>query len=258
MSLLQEISLTQQEPNLEKLALFWEAALKLEDKAPLQLLELVTCLREGGVSEGKMVAKRTPWRRLYGALERSPGWGGKTAALFVRACILIHRDDSPEGKRLHFLSDGARQATYFEEDERIHLPVDAVIKEVFRFAELPVKSLSFSKINTYLREQLKCTPEQLLLWDDLWFWGFLTQKVNKKTKKHAEGKAEVSSGSTADVASREVAADAHEPLPRTIDWNPQKFWCQRSMPWKEKAEVETLCKQFVAVLKQAKSLKDHA
>ncbi|WP_157755114.1 hypothetical protein [Variovorax boronicumulans] len=260
-SLLQEISLTQQEPNLEKLAEFWKIALKLEDRAPLSLLQLVRFFHRSGKPEGKIVAKRTPWHRLYSALKKSPGWGEKTAALFVRACILIHRDDSPEGKRLHFLADGIKQAANFQTGERIHLPVDAVIKEVFGFAELPVMPRSFSKINTYLRDTVRCTPDQVLLWDDLWFWGFLTQRVNKGKKKRKEGKAEAVGRSEPNVASREVADDAHEdlqPLPRTIGWNPQKFWCQRSMPWKEKAAVETLCKQFVEVLKQAQSLRDNA
>ena len=66
-------------------------------------------------------------------------------------------------------------------DESIRLPVDKVINAVFLHFHVsddePSHRLKdFKTINKYLLDTCKCEREDMLIWDDLWFWGFITQK----------------------------------------------------------------------------------
>ena len=54
--------------------------------------------------------------------------------------------------------------------------------------------------------------------NDLWFWGFFTQK--KENKK------------------------------RISVWNSEKFWCQRASPIQKETEVERLAKQFLEIINE--------
>jgi hypothetical protein len=103
---------------------------------------------------------------LYHGLRQQKGWGEKTAALFTKAVYQVH--DS-YGKEFEFWSDTPRKIS---RNDQIWLPVDAVIIHVFK--ELGMTSPSFKKINELLKQHY--SGDDLEVWDDLWFWGFITQR----------------------------------------------------------------------------------
>lgn len=60
--------------------------------------------------------------------------------------------------------------------DHLFLPVDAVIKEIFKHLDPSVNS--FEEINKALEEN-----GSMEIWDDLWFWGFITQKGSKGSRE---------------------------------------------------------------------------
>lgn len=107
----------------------------------------------------------TNYLGLFHRLKNKPGWGEKTAALFVKAIYKIHQGDQ---KEFQFWDD----VPVLQPNDRLYLPVDAVIIEIFN--RLGLEKCSFRTINDYLYKNL---PETNMdIWDDLWFWGFITQK----------------------------------------------------------------------------------
>lgn len=151
------------------------------------------------------------WEGLFRALREQPGWGNKTAALFVSAVIKIHRS---KAKRLHFLSD-LESARGVDSSDRIYLPVDAVILKIFSRLSNG-RYDSFPSINNYLLS-LGYSPDDFLLWDDLWFWGFFTQHTQQGND--------------------------------SFQWNEARYWCQRSSDKAKVNEVKELCGEFVRILK---------
>lgn len=163
--LLHEIVNTQSQPKLDHIARFFQ---RIEAK-PQALMSYDCFSAFLGVKSG-------PDGGLFNALKelKSNGWGDKTSALFVRNLAVIA---SSTDLRRMFWPD--IQAVG---DEPIRLPVDKVIKAIFRHLRVSDDDTSFrlkedfGKINCYLRDTLGCTREEMLVWDDLWFWGFITQK----------------------------------------------------------------------------------
>ena len=150
------------------------------------------------------------WDALFTALKAQPGWGEKTAALFVKTVIQVHR--GPE--KLHFWPDVEQQACVPASD-KIFLPVDEVIKQIFKVLDFD-KAINFNNINKALQDRY--SPEDLLIWDDLWYWGFFTQVVRNKK--------------------------------RYLEWNTDKFWCMPSAPKSQEPEVTALGNQFIQILKK--------
>ncbi|AVF41565.1 hypothetical protein AL486_19110 [Pandoraea apista] len=111
------------------------------------------------------------------ALAGQPGWGDKTAALFIRNLAIIEQTPvlrSRFWKDIHVL-----------EGQHVALPVDSVISFIFESLNLEMQDEAgkdFRRINTYLRTELKYESSEILTWDDLWFWGFITQRTNPLTK----------------------------------------------------------------------------
>ncbi len=149
-----------------------------------------------------------PWDRLFHALRAQPGWGDKTAALFVKETIRIHRGP----KRLHFWTDANRLAKPPITSDKVYLPVDAVIKHVFR--QIGFNGANFEPINRVLLPLY--SPDEMLVWDDLWFWGFFTQFAN---------------GST-----------------RTQGWNSDKYWGQLGTQKDVEATVKRLGMRFLEIV----------
>lgn len=118
---------------------------------------------------------------LFEALEAQPGWGPKTAALFIRNLALIEQN---QVLRSNFWTD-----IDVLKSEVINLPVDAVILSIFsefKSEDLDLKKSvpnTFKSINTYLKKDLNYSNEDILIWDDLWFWGFITQRSKSKDPK---------------------------------------------------------------------------
>lgn len=108
------------------------------------------------------------------------------------------------------------RCTYVSKKRSTLLPVDAVIAHIFsRISKNKAKS--FSQINRLLNEQAY-TGTKIEVWDDLWFWGFITQK-----------------GSTV----------------RKLGFNESKYWALSHVSKTEKQinEVKELCDKFVEIIK---------
>ena len=63
------------------------------------------------------------------------------------------------------------------ENDRIYIPVDSVIKHIFEDTNI---GSSFSKINETIHDFMTARKKPMIdivYWDDLWYWGFFTQRV---------------------------------------------------------------------------------
>lgn len=121
------------------------------------------------------------YKSMFQLLSKQPSWGDKTAALFVKA---IYHTHIGYAKELRFWEDAPE---LLKEDDELFLPVDAVILYLFQVMGNPCKK-TFSGINTYLKSNMPNSNFEV--WDDLWFWGFITQKGNqdKRTMEFNEAK----------------------------------------------------------------------
>ena len=207
-TLLHMVAHTQSQPKLAPLANFWRHLEGVGWEHEIPSIEgLTIAIEKVGSPSTSHVG---PWDRLFHALNSVDGWGPKTSALFVKALIGLHRT---EHANLHCIQDVAAHQVIADSD-RVYLPVDAVIRRVFNTPGMQKLGKTFYPINTALQKIY--TPEQMLVWDDLWFWGFFTQN-----------------SSTAD---------------RTIGWNEARFWGQLSSPKAKILEVQTLCNKFLQIV----------
>lgn len=114
------IANTQSDPKLDHLALFLK---KLHNDYGHEASPSIASFQAFlGIDTDK------PLTDLYNGLRMQCGWGQKTAALFVKNVVNIHRSDV---SRLHFFHDAKNRVRHIEADERLYLPVDAVIKHIF-------------------------------------------------------------------------------------------------------------------------------
>jgi hypothetical protein len=203
-ALLYGIVNTQSQPNLDYLAEFWQ---KLHHH---HYHSNNTTLSEFCRFLGRDTGR--PLTDLYTGLAAQNGWGKKTAALFVKNVINLHRSNA---RRLYIFRDGRQIARNIGKDERIYLPVDAVIAFIFGLHAENI-DVRFRRINKHLQNFVDGQPEQMLVWDDLWFWGFITQK--------GEG------GN------------------RTMEWNAPKFWAMRSHSKPDVSELQTLAIKFIKLV----------
>lgn len=151
---------------------------------------------------------------LVDGLRQQPGWGWKTASLFVRNLGHIERTLALREK---FWYD-----TSVLSDDSIRLPVDKVIISVFSTlpCDIPKKPANhFLRINRYLHDALGYRDEDLLIWDDLWFWGFITQKNSKNG-------------------------------PRRHGWNEAKYWALPHTPKDVVAinQIKQMCDRFLELI----------
>jgi hypothetical protein len=198
---------SQTKPKLTLLSEFWRQLHALESERTNSLSEFTEHLRgrHNPTTDGV-----GPWDRLFHALKAQPGWGDKTAALFVKAVIRIHRGP----KVLHFWLNADRLAKAPLTADRVYLPVDSVIVQVFR--EIGFESPNFWSINNFLLATY--SPEEMLVWDDLWYWGFFTQYVQD------QGRTRISA------------------------WNSDKFWSQLGSPKGDEATVKRLGERFIKII----------
>ena len=147
---------------------------------------------------------------LYKGLTQKKGWGDKTAALFTKVVYQAHNS---LGSEFEFWQDTPKSIGLNDE---IWLPVDAVIIHIFK--ELGMKSPSFNNINKLLKKYY--SGDDLEVWDDLWFWGFITQK------------------GTGDS--------------RTIEWNVNKYWSLTHSDKKSEVinQIEHKAIHFISLLQQ--------
>ena len=123
---------------------------------------------------------------LFLGMQDQPGWGAKTAALFVKSIYHLHNGDYGDDDELKIWDDVPET---IEDGDIIRLPVDEVIFQIFRKIS-PKKHIkgkngrqdkninwTFNNINEEIYDFVMCEGdiEDIEVWDDLWFWGFFTQ-----------------------------------------------------------------------------------
>jgi hypothetical protein len=202
--LMQRVLNTQSQPKLDPIAKF------------LQTAFTSNALRSCREFRSWLLAQ-TGTGNIREALGHWDGWGPKTASLFVRNLAIIE------------MTPRLRQGFWADVDvlkrEEIEVPVDAVIMEVFaRLGPLVGKDLkSHKSINYYLRDELEYSAREMLIWDDLWFWGFITQRSAPKSQGGG----------------------------RTVGWNEGKYWSIPHAPRRpaDVARVMQLSREFLGHLR---------
>lgn len=151
------------------------------------------------------------YENLFNVLNDNEGWGEKTSALFVKAIYHIHNNNYDS--RLKIWNEAPKT---LELDDKLFLPVDAVILHIFNELKIE-KANSFSRINTLISNHYK--GEEVEVWDDLWFWGFVSQRSDTKGN-------------------------------RLLGWNEGKYWIQLHTDKNEFVikEIEFKVKKFIDLL----------
>ncbi len=200
-SLLYHIANTQSQPKIDSLASFY--------KSIFQNKSCMTSMRN-------FIEKINPnsllnYDSLYNGLKNQNGWGKKTAALFSKSIYHLHNGDYSEN--LKIWDDVPKTIA---NNDSFYLPVDAVIIAIFKKIDSSI-NWDFDKINKTLKS--KYNGSEIEVWDDLWFWGFITQN---------------GSGNS-----------------RVFEWNENKYWVLKESD-KEKLKIEEIknkCHEFLEIFK---------
>ncbi len=219
--LLRATAATQSQPRMGLLAPFWRSLHTFETKGDNSMQAFTAHLESATPASNVKNVAAGPWERLYLALKEPSGWGAKTSALFVKNVIRIHQGPA----EFHFWKDALELSSISIKDDRVYLPVDRVIEELFR--ALGMQQPNFDNINKILHA--KYSPDEMLVWDDLWYWGFFTQIVIKES---ASGKFSAN-GSTRD---------------RKMQWNSDKFWCQIAAQKECEQVLQKIAGNFIGLL----------
>jgi hypothetical protein len=158
---------------------------------------------------------KVKYTNLYELLRLCPGWGQKTAALFVKYIYIIHKDDTFKTSRIW--------TDFSLNENELKLPVDSVITHIFKNSFLQEKKQStFVGINKFI-SNLPSENSNVIIWDELWFWGFITQQNQKNLKSQKMER-------------------------KNIKLNVNKFLC---LPYVEKDifEIEKLANEFFGMIK---------
>jgi len=168
-ALLYDTANTQSQPKMSLLAIFFKNIYKEKDN----INSFYSFLKY--INNGK-VDRNMPFKSLYEGLKSQKGWGEKTSALFVKNIYNYHYNFqlNKERKELKIWDD----VPEINEDDKLYLPVDSVIKVIFN--TLSPINWTFNDINKSFQS---FSNEDIILFDDLWFWGFITQKIEDKHRK---------------------------------------------------------------------------
>ncbi len=155
--LLYNIANTQSQPNIDKLASFYK-----------MIHKDLKCLESFERFVNFLYPNNEPnFKNLFKGLENQSGWGSKTAALFVKTIYHLHNGNY--NAKLKIWDDVPQ---IIGTTDKLFLPVDTVIITIFNRI-YNVTNCSFSSINKLLQNNYSF--EQIEVWDDLWFWGFISQ-----------------------------------------------------------------------------------
>lgn len=218
--LLRGTSATQSQPRMGLLGPFWRSLHAFEAKGVNSMEAFTTHLVAEKSLFIVMKSAAGPWERLYLALKEQSGWGAKTSALFVKNVIRIHLGPA----ELHFWKDAVELSLIPIKDDRVYLPVDRVIEKLF--GALGMQRPKFDKINKLLHANYN--SDEMIVWDDLWYWGFFTQVVMKD---------EESGNTSANDYTRE----------RKMEWNSDKFWCQIAAPKEREQVMKNIAQDFIGL-----------
>lgn len=198
--LLHNIYNTQSQPKLDAYAKFIEPI--IQEKNALTSLNAFKryLAKSSSLSEGT---------NLFTLLRKQSGWGDKTAALFVKNLYLIAKRDSLAKIFWSDIQDIRKSS------EKLPLPVDAVIKNIFDadFKSINLAIDNYNNVNSFQKRHA-------VIWDDLWFWGFITQNSS---------------------------ANSNDSKDRTFEWNESKFRSIFSAHHFDLAEIKTKASEFLKI-----------
>jgi hypothetical protein len=157
-ALLYQVSSTQTQPKIDLLAQFFSKVHE-EENSFNSFQSFVTF-----VNPNYSVPN---FKNLFDGLKSQPGWGEKTSALFVKSIFQLHHCDY--SKEFKIWNDVPKLIG----EDKLYLPVDSVIKTIFNKMGYPS---TFNSINALLNKSFN--SEKIEVWDDLWFWGFVSQRVS--------------------------------------------------------------------------------
>lgn len=198
-SLLYHIANTQSQPKIDKLSEFYKSIIT-EENSLKSFKEFVVKINPNGKSN---------FESVYKGMLNQKGWGPKTSALISKSIFHLHNGQYSED--LKIWNDVPK---LIDENDSFYLPVDAVIIAIFKKLDNSIK-WDFDKINKTLETKYK--GQQIEIWDDLWFWGFITQN---------------GSGDN-----------------RTFEWNENKYWVLKESD-KDKIKIEEIknkCQEFLEI-----------
>ncbi len=200
-SLLYHIANTQSQPKIDKLSEFYKSIIT-EENSLKSFKEFVLKINPNGKSN---------FESVYKGMLNQKGWGPKTSALISKSIFHLHNGHYSED--LKIWNDVPK---LINENDSFYLPVDAVIIAIFTKLDNSIK-WDFDKINKTLEKKYK--GQQIEVWDDLWFWGFITQNGSGEN--------------------------------RVFEWNENKYWVLKESD-KEKIKIEEIknkCHEFLEIFK---------
>ncbi len=197
-SLLYHIANTQSQPKIDKLAEFYKKL--YENNLTDSFANFITLINPGKVPN---------YNSLFEGLHNQPGWGKKTSALFTKSIFHLH--NGQYDNELKIWNDAPKT---IDENDDFYLPVDAVIIAIFDKIDSS-KTWNFDNINKALKAKYKIN--QIEIWDDLWFWGFINQ---------------------------------HGSVERKFLWNENKYWALKETDKNKDniEEIKTKSIQFINIL----------
>lgn len=156
-TLLYNVANSQKAPKMDMLTELYKKIYETKD-ATTSMRSFISCMGTNN---------RGDFSDLYYNLIDQKGIGPKTAALFCKCIYQIH--NNKRFSRFEFWADSKKRKI---SNGQIFLPVDRVIISIFNRLD-PTISWDYKKINAIINN--KYTSTQIVLWDDLWFWGYLSQ-----------------------------------------------------------------------------------
>jgi len=162
-ALLHNVIFTQAQPKLDKIKVYLEGVYR--DPTALKSFK--------GFCKYHNLKSDASYLELFKQMQGKKGLGPKTTALFIKNIIQLHAHAGNE--EIKFWRDVPPVLI----NDEVFLPVDAVIKDVF--PRIDRHRNTFKSINKFL--QAEDEWKNNLIWDDLWFWGFITQKGSKSPRK---------------------------------------------------------------------------
>ena len=157
-SLLYHIANTQSQPKIDNLAEFYKKIYLNIDLLD-SFTEFMSVINPDKVEPNN-------YSGLYSGMKNQNGWGEKTSALFAKSIFHLHNNEYPN--ELKIWSDAP---TDLEKNDNFYLPVDAVIIAIFK--EIKQQNWNFKSVNKIINENY--SGKDIEVWDDLWFWGFISQ-----------------------------------------------------------------------------------
>jgi len=203
-SLLYHTANTQSQPKINNLAEFYRKIYRDTD-----LLNSFSGFMSVISSNG---TEPNNYSGLYNGMKNQNGWGEKTSALFAKSIFHLHNNEYPY--ELKIWNDAP---TDLGENDNFYLPVDAVIIAIFK--EVKPKKWNFKNVNKIIAENY--SGKDIEVWDDLWFWGFISQ---------------IGTGDG-----------------RKMGWNLNKYWNLRESDKSQEkiAEIKLKAEQFLKILRES-------